>query len=239
MGVNAGLRTDKTSSVATHKLGDRYTDPFGRTFIYCKAGSTALVRGKLTVAPDVVGNHTNMSFAVAPAIGDKKVQVTLGGTAATADQYKDGWFIVQDGTGEGRAYPIEGNLAQATTTGTCTIYLYEAIDTAGALSESNCDLLAGKWNGTVISNPDQDDAPTGVPLVAVTEAYYYWSQVLGPCATLIDETATPVGGVLTIGSSVSGAVEEIDLIAEPLVGEVVQQAGVDTEYTMINLQIAI
>lgn len=238
MGIVAAARPDVISSVAEHKLGDIYRDAYGRTFVYSKAGAANLSRGKLTVAADIIANHTNMSFQTAPAAGDTVVKVTLGATAATKDQYKSGWLVVQDGTGEGRAYPVEGNLA-ADSAGTCTVYLAEPLDAAGAVSEANVDLMAGKWNGTVISNPDQADAPTGVPIVAVTAAYYYWSQVGGMCSVLVDETLTPVGGVLTIGSSVSGAVEELDAVAEPLVGEVVQQAGVDTEYTAINLQIAI
>jgi len=159
----------------------------------------------------------------------------LGATALTADQYKDGWLVVQDGTGEGRLYPVEGNLA-ADSAGTGIIYLKEAIDTTGVLAEANVDLVANKFAGTVISAADQADCPTGVPLVAVTTLYYYWSQTGGPCAVWADETLTPVGGTVTIGTSVPGSVEELDLVAEPLVGEVML-AGVDTEYPIINLQI--
>lgn len=231
----AAIRTDKISAVKEHALGDVYKDASGRTFVYAKAGATALSRGKLTVAADPVANHQDMSFAVAPAVGDTKIQVTLGATAATADQYRDGWMVVNDGTGEGRAYPVEGNAA-ADSAATCIVYLKEGIDTAGALSEANVNLIPGKWNGTVISAADQADMPTGVPNVAVTAAYYYWSQVGGPCAVLADETLSPVGGVVTIGSSTAGAVEELDAVAEPVVGEVMI-AGVDGEYPVINLQI--
>lgn len=229
-------RPDKTSSVAAHQLGDIYRDSYGRTFVYSRAGGSNLSRGKLTVSPDAIANHTNLSFAVAPTAGATKIQLTLGGTAATADQYKDGWMVVNDGTGEGRLYPIEGNTAQATTSGTVNVYLKEPIDTTGVLSQANVDLIAGKWNGTVISAADQADAPTGVPLVAVTAAYYYWSQTGGPASVLADETLDPIGGVVTIGSSVAGAIEELDAVAEPVVGEVIL-AGVDTEYPIINLQI--
>ena len=235
MGVVAFGRVDKISSVAAHQLGDVYRDSYGRCFVYAKAGGTALGRGKLAVQPTTVANHNNMSFAVAPTAGDTKIQVTLGATAATADQYKDGWMVVNDGTGQGRLYPVEGNLA-ADSAGTCVVYLKEAIDTTGALSEANVDLEYGKWNGTVISAADQADCPAGVPLVAVTAAYYYWSQTGGPVSVLADETLTPVGGVVTIGSSVTGSVEMLDAVAEPVIGEVML-AGVDTEYPIVNLQI--
>ena len=228
-------RTDKTSAVAAHQLGDVYRDGNGRCFVYSKAGAVALGRGKLAVQPTIVANHINMSFAVAPTAGDTKISITLGATAATADQYKDGFMVVNDGTGEGRLYPIEGNIS-AGSAGTIVVYLKEAIDTTGALSQTNVDLVAGKWNGTVISATDQADCPAGVPLVAVTAAYFYWSQTGGPASVLADETLTPVGGVVTIGSAVTGSVEMLDAVAEPLVGEVML-AGVDTEYPIVNLQI--
>lgn len=230
------IRTDAISSVKQHQLGQRHTDPYGRVFAYCRAGAVALVRGKLSVASTVVANHVNMSWETAPAKGDKTVTLTLGATAATADQYKDGMLVVNDGTGEGRLYPIDGNLA-ADSAGTITVYLSEAIDTAGALAEANVDLLTGKYNGVVISATDQADAPVGVPIVAVTEAYYFWAQSAGPCAVLADETLTPVGARVTIGSAVAGSVEMQDAVAEPIIGEVMQQAGVDTEYPAINLMI--
>jgi len=236
MAVMTAIRTDKEQVNKEHQLGQRYVDSNGRVWTYCKAGATGLDRGKLTAAPTVVANHTNMSWQTAPAAGDKVVKVTLGATAATADQYKDGWLVVNDGTGEGRMYPVEGNLA-ADSAATCTVYLAEAIDTAGALAEANVDLLAGKYNGVVISPADQADAPVCVPIVAITADYYFWAQSGGPCAVWADETLTPVAGLVTMGSSVPGSVEELDATAEPLVGEVMQQAGVDTEYPAINLLI--
>lgn len=236
MGFVASAKPDQISSVKEHQLGDTYRDAYGRTFTYSKAGAAALERGKLHVAPTVVANHVNMNWQTVPAVGDKKVLVTLGATAATKDQYKDGWLVVNDGTGEGRMYPVEGNLA-ADSSGTCTVYLTEPIDTAGAASEANVDLLAGRWNGVVYSATDQADAPAGVPLVAVTAAYYCWLQTWGPCAVLADETLDPVGAEVTIGSSTTGSVEELDGVAEPLVGLVLQQAGVDAEYPAIDLRI--
>jgi len=228
-------RVDKTSTIAVHQLGDVYRDSVGRCFVYSKAGASNLAQGKVTVSDNVVANHVNMSFAVAPTAGDTKISITLGATAATADQYKDGWMVVNDGTGEGRLYPIGGNLS-AGSAGTIVVYLKEAIATTGALSQANVDLRASKWNGNVISATDQADCPTGVPMVAVTAAYYYWSQTGGPASVLADEPLDPVGSIVTIGSSVAGSVEELDAVAEPVIGEVMV-VGVDTEYPMINLQI--
>lgn len=228
-------RFDQTSATKEYAIGQEFTDAYGRTFAYAKAGGSNLSRGKLCVAPTVVANHINLSFATAPAVGDKKVTVTLGATAATADYYAEGWLVVQDGTGEGRAYPIEGHAA-AESAASLTLYLKEAIDTAGATAEVNVDLLANDYSGAVISVADQADRPTGVPVVAITAAQYGWLQNRGNCAVLMDEAITN-GLMVTTGSSTVGAVEAQDAAGEPLVGYVNGTAGVDTEYQNVFLTI--
>ena len=236
MELSPSIPTTTNTATKEISLGSRYEDQYGRVFRYCLAGGTTLARGKLTVAIDTVANNNNLSFAVAPAVGDTSVTVTLGGTAVTADQYKDGWLNVQDGTGEGRLYRIEGHGAQATTTGNVVINLAEPIDTAGALAEANVDLVYNKYAGLVISAADQADVPVGVPVKAITNARYGWVQTWGPCAVLMDE-AIAIGQDVTIGSSVAGAVELRDAAGEPFVGTMGHQTGVDTEYTMMYLQI--
>lgn len=221
-----------TSTVAETALGQvGYWK--GKIFRYAKAGGTALSRGKLVVAPTVVANHVNLSFQTAPAVGDTTVLVTLGATAATADQYAGGQFVVQDGTGEGRSYRIQGNKA-ADSAGTCTVYLDEAIDTAGALSEANVDLIANDYNGVVISAADQADRALGVPVVAIAASSYGWIQTGGYAAVLADEAVNP-GIAVTIGSSTVGAVEALDGAGEQEVGIVGPTALVDTEYKSVFL----
>lgn len=226
-------RFDQTSSSKEYALGQSFTDGQGRVFVYAKAGAVNLSRGKLCVAPTVVANHINLSFATAPTAGDKSVTVTLGATAATKDQYKDGLLVVQDGTGEGRAYAIEGHAA-ADSAASLTLYLKEAIDTTGATAESNVDLLANDYSGVLISVTDQADRPVGVPVVAIAAGEYGWLQAGGNCAVLMDEAVTN-GLMVTTGTGVAGAVEAQDGAGEPLVGYVNGTAGVDTEYQNVYL----
>lgn len=207
----------------------------GKMFRYIKAGAAALDRGKICVAPTVVANHINMSFTAAPAAGATTVTVTLGATAATADQYKGGLLVVNDGTGEGRSYPVEGNLA-ADSSGTCTVYLKEAIDTLGAVSETNVDLLVNDYNGAVISITDGADRTLGVPLVSIAIGYYGWIQSGGPCAIWVDETLAN-GIAIVPGTSVAGSVEAADAAGEMVIGSVSGTAGVDTEYQNMYLTI--
>jgi hypothetical protein len=224
----------ETSSVAENALGTiaNFRD---KTFVYAKAGGTNLARGKVVVAPTQVADHEDMSWATVPSDGDTTVKVTLGGTAATADYYKGGQLVVQDGTGEGRSYRVAGNLA-ADADSTCTVYLDEAIDTDGAASETNVDLVAHPLSGVVISATDQADMAVGVPVVAITKNYYGWLQVGGPCSVLFDE-AVAAGVDVTIGTGVAGAVEAADAAGEQVLGTVYGSAGVATEYQPVYLKL--
>ena len=228
---NQGLFEE--SSTQKHPIGTRRPLEDGRVFVYAKNGSAALAAGKLCVAATVVANHVNISVAAAAAIGDKTVTVTLGATAATADQYKDGFMVVNDATGEGHQYKIRGHAA-ADASGSLEVNLYDGIRVALTTS-SEVSLLKHPYDSVVISATDQADLAVGIPPIAVTADYYFWIQTWGPCPALADETLT-IGKLITIGTGVAGAVELYDAAAEQIVG-VACQAGVDTEYRQVFLKI--
>lgn len=230
----APLPIDKTTTIYPGQLGQKFEDNFGRTFRLVKAGASNLARGKLTVAPTVDAQHVNMSFQTAPAAGDRSVKVTLGSNAATLNQYQDGWLVVSDDTGQGRAYQVEGHPA-ADASATLEVTLKEKIDTAGAVSEANVDLIANPHNGVVISATDQNDQPTGVPIVAIAASAYGWVQTGGPCSVLQDATTPPAGDQITISAATPGAVGVADADTEPIVGVQMATAGVSGSYQMANL----
>jgi hypothetical protein len=144
-------------------------------------------------------------------------------------------LVVQDGTGEGRAYPVEGHAA-ADASATLTVNLKEAIDTTGALSETNVDLIANLYKSIQISVSDQADTVVGVPLVTATASYFGWVQTWGACSVLMDETIA-VGSMVVVGESVAGAVQTDDGAGEGIVGIQGPQAGVDTEYQLVYLKL--
>lgn len=214
------------SSVKQHELGLKYEDSIGRIYRYARAGAANLVAGNLLVNSDLVANHTNIAVAAAVAIGSKTVTATLGATLATADQYADGFLTVNDATGEGITYGIEGNSA-AGSAGVITVYLKEPVKVALVATTSEVTLKPSNWADVVLSATDQADLAVGVSNTAVTATYYFWAQTRGECAVLADEAVTK-GLALTIGTGTAGAVEALDGAGEAQIG-VASEALVDTE----------
>lgn len=220
------------SSTQQHPLGTQGVTKDGRVYRYGRAGGTTLAPGKLAVAATQAANHENMACAAASA-GATTVTVTLGATAATLNQYAGGYLVINDVNGEGIAYLISGHPA-ADASATLVVTLAQPIQVA-LTSSSEASLVLNPWADAVISVSDQLDMPVGIPNVSITNAYYGWFQTRGVCSALADETLA-VGEMLTIGSSVGGALEELDATGEALVGVAIQ-AGVDTEYRAVYLLI--
>lgn len=205
----------------------------GRGYRYALAGGSTLARGKLAVAATANADATNKTIARTVAAGATQIVFDAGGTIV-ANVYQDGFLTINDATGEGVAYLV-ANHTGVTGAGEIVVNLAEPIKVGLTIDVSEGTLCASPWSGAVISVTDQLDMPVGVPNVSITNAYYGWLQTAGPCPVLADETLA-VGEMLTIGTGVAGAVEELDAVGEALVGTALE-AGVDTEYHLVSLQI--
>ena len=157
--------------------------------------------------------------------------ITLGATAATVNQYAEGYLIINDVDGEGIAYKIRSHPA-ADSGATLTIELEDPIKVALTTS-SQASLTYNPYDNVVISATDQADLPIGIPNIAVTAAYYFWVQTGGVCSAWADE-AYAKGAALTIGTGVAGQLEAVDAAGEPQLG-ICHETAVDTEYRSVFL----
>jgi hypothetical protein len=232
-----------TGSVPEHDLGQEIALTDGRVFRYAKAGGSNISAGKLQLAPAPKTNHHNVAWASGGAINTNKVTVTLGATAAVADEYAEGLLVVNDATGEGTSYQISGHPA-AGSGATLEVTVFGSIHTA-LVTGSEMTLVHNRYRG-VVEGTSQTQIPAGVPLVNIAANNYGWLQVRGVAPVLAD-TAIAVGSAVAAGTSTAGAVELEDwavnatdatrLQVEFHVGYAIV-AGVDTEYRPIFLEIA-
>lgn len=195
----------------------------GRIFRYALAGAVALDPGKLVTAQAKVANHTNIAVAAPAAVGDKVVQVTVGATAATADQYKDGYLTVIDVAGVGQNLRIAGNSAIGSA-GTGYVYLQDPL-TVALTTSSKVSLVYNPWSGVIISASAVALLAVGVPQLTIPIANYGWVQTGGMGSVLSDGIITKAAGGI-ISDAVNGAVEI------EVAGTVTQRVSVAPEATV-------
>lgn len=220
-----GLYEEKSTQPDGLPLGFEKEFADGRKFRLCKAGET-LTAGLVCRNADVVANHVDEAVAAA-SIGDKEVTVTLGATAATANQYEDGYLVERD---SGRIHKIKKHPA-ADASAALTIELYDGLETAIAGTEK-VDLIKNAWKDVMIAETDQADKGLCAPLIDVTDGYYFWGQVSGPGTGQADETFSK-GALLTFGTGVAGQLEVVDAVAEPVVAEALEAADTAADFVPV------
>lgn len=227
----------RTPADASAQLGQEFVVADGRAFRYAKAGGSNISKGKLQLAPAHKANHANRAVASAVAIDGTAVSLTLGATAATADEYAEGYLAINDVDGEGQVYKIGGHAAVASS-GTIALTLKDPVKTALTTS-SEATLVHNAYNA-VVEGTSATVRAAGVPLVSVSAGDYCWVQVRGVAAVL-NGSAVTVGAQLMADASTAGAVTDATDVtapqAEVIVGKASILAGVATEYRPIYLTI--
>lgn len=219
-----------SSSVQLHNLGERVTSPDGRSFRYAKCGGTALVPGKLYQAPAQVTNHQDLTPAAA-AIGDTSVTVTLGATAATANQYAGGYLVITVTPGQGYSYLISSHPA-ADSAATLVLTLADPIQVALTTS-SRCDLVSNPYRAVIINPTTASSCVAGAAVYPVAASEFGWLQVGGVAPLLIDDQTVTVGTNIAASNQAAGAVEPATGVQQ-IIGRAVT-GGATTEYVAVEL----
>ena len=189
------------STVQQHNLGEKAFSTDGRTFRYVKVGAVALVPGDVIQSPAIVANHVNLTPTALPSAGDTSITVTLGATAATANQYAGGYLVVEKGTlGVGQTLKIKSHPA-ANSGATLAITLEDAVVTTitGTVTVS---LVANNYNG-VIQAPitTLTGTPVGAAVYPIAAGSFGWICSRGITGVKADGAIT----VGTVGAAVPSA----------------------------------
>jgi hypothetical protein len=213
----------------------RFSD--GRRFRYAKAGAVAVVPGKMYQAPIPVPNHV-LQTAAAAAVGARTVAVTLGATAATADQYRDGYLVVDlaSNTGFGYIYQV-GAHDEVASSGVFTVPLRSSVQVAIATTANSVSLVPNNYAGVILSVASTPTAVlAGVSVRAIPIGEFGFIQMAGNVAclgagTLVIGTTCIVNGATTGSVTPESSAASLTL---PVVGNVCRVA-VTTAYSTITL----
>lgn len=233
----SGTFQQSTDASLTTLVGTKWDLADGREVVLVLAGAANLAAGQLQQDAAIIANHQNLTVTAFQAYSvngntPAKVTVTLGGTAATANQYAGGLALVNAGTGLGQTLQVVSNPAQASTTGALVVTIEGpnvALDTSSKIS-----LIPAQGLGVIVKPAVATGALRGVSFYPITAANYGFLTSKGEVAVLADGA---IGANLGVGPSaaVIGAVA-IGAATTARIG-IASQAGVDTEYRLVSVNI--
>jgi hypothetical protein len=169
-----------------------------------KAGAVALVPGNVLQGPAVVANHVNLTPTAVSAVGDTSVTVTLGATAATANQYAGGYLVTEIGTtGAGQTLKIKSHPA-ANSSATLLVTLEDPfyVATSGTIT---MDLISNQYNGVIVTPATATANIVGVAVTPTASGSFGWICTRGLTAVLngagTPAATTNVGAGTTSGGA--------------------------------------
>ena len=208
--ANGAFQTSTDSSLAT-LVGTRWDLSDGREVILASTPSgTAVVAGTLYQDAAIVANHQGLvvtATQVYSANGNTPatVTVTLGGTAATLNQYQGGFAVIDSGTGIGQTLRIASNPAQATTNGALVVTLEDG--PAVALDTTSTVCLIPPHAANIVINPTTPTgAVAGVGLYAIPASSYGFLVSKGLVSAVSDSSVAAVGKAVSPSTGTAGAV---------------------------------
>lgn len=234
--ANGTFQSTTDTSLET-LLGSRWDLSDGREVIMVQAeAATTIAAGKLYQDAAVVPNHQNLTTTAFVAYSNNgnvpaSVTVTLGATAATANQYRGGFLVVNSGAGLGQTLRIASHPA-ANSAGSLVVTLEDAPNTALTTASKVC-LQPAHGDNVIIQPTTVTGAQVGVGLYPIAAASYGFLVSKGLTSCLADG-AIGVGLGISIGT-VAGAVAVAAATTARL--GYASQAGVDTEYRTVFINL--
>jgi hypothetical protein len=222
----------QASTTKRGKLGDEMFIYPGRWFKYALAGEAATVN-LLQAGIAAVNNHDlDLVVTAAGAAGATSISITLGATAATANEYQDGFVLFNDVEEEGHQYLIKSHLA-VDSSGTGVFNLDEADGLATAITTSQqVGLVHNLCFDFVVYPTTPTTSPLGACCVDVANNAYSWLQYRGQGVARSDATTPAAGAPLAASDATAGNVELMDYSGTPdlaPVGYNMDAAGVSAE----------
>ena len=201
------------SATQNYMLGTELIYSGGRHFRYARAGAVALVKALMChgsihrtelFEEDQTGNY--------PVVGDTTITVEIGTGLTLVEKENElagGILMVNQGSAIGDMYHIIGSKVGTTDTN-LSLVIDSPIRTTWTTS-SEITIYPSPWMNTLVATEPAAAMAAGVPLIAVTADYYYWSQTKGPAPIIVDATETIVIGDLVGAPAAQGTAGRVGI----------------------------
>jgi len=211
----------------------------GRKFRFALNGAALLVPGDCLQAAAPITAHLLMTPAAA-AVGATSAVTALGATAVTIDQYRDGVYSIELGTGFGFAYPVDKHGAQALSTNfTVPFKRGVTIQVAIPTTANSVSLIYNSFNGVVQSPTTLTAQPVGFACSAIPASgtppatpQFGWVQVGGLIAATTIGTVV-IGSNVMVPTTTAGGVAPVAAGTTPVVGTVAHVATTTNKSTIM------
>ena len=216
-----------------------------REYRYCRVGSGGIAKGLLVQTAAILTNTRDLSPTDATtAAGSKTLSVELGGSAAAvaANQFQDGFVVINDGAGEGHIYQVRSNtaVADASVDPTIVFTFYEplqvAVTTGGS---SKIDIIPNPYYNVETADHDSGNftgAVVGATAMGLTANNFGWIQTKGPAPLLTVSTVDMGDQVVRARGTSNGGVQASADDTDAKVGVVLHQND-GGDYSVILLDI--
>lgn len=211
--ANGAFQTTTDSNVAT-LVGTRWDLEDGREVMLVSTSSTTqTTAGILYQDAAIVPNHQNMALSTVATYSANGNQpytliVTLGNTAATANQYAGGYAIVNAGTGKGATLLVASNTAAAGN-GTIAVVCEESPSIALSSSDSKICLLPPHGANIIVMPTTPTGAVAGVGLCSIAASSYGFVTTKGVTSALSDALIPAVGDTIAPSITTAGAITKM------------------------------
>jgi hypothetical protein len=248
--VNLAYGMEKVeTSGQKHKLGTRAVTPDGRVFYYAQEDGTAISTAGLIVdnVAVVAAHDMDVPTTAAHSVGDTTISIEVPTTDLTANQYKDGYMVINDGPGQGEVYRIKSHPAHDASDDNTVIFTIDEEDgiRTALTTASLWGVFYNPYSAIKLIDGDgaQTTGPLGVTTIPITASYYCWIQTAGIASVLVSgTTAMTLGDAIEVSqvSGQSGAATLYDSSgATDLmpIGTAIGIASVSTDYQLVMLSI--
>lgn len=197
-----------------YTLGQLGTTLDGRKFRFAYNATTLLVAGDVQQSAANIANHILQTPAVAGAVGDKSLAVTLGGTAMWANEYQDGVLAIELGTGFGYAYPLAAHAAVSASVSTGSTVAFKrgvTLKVAVPTTANSVSFIQSPYSQIIQAPTTATGALAGIAVSAIPASgasgatpQFGWLQVSGLAA--VTTSGTVVLGDPVVQGGAAGAV---------------------------------
>lgn len=210
-------------------------------FTYAKNGTVAMTVAGSAIqgaAPAHGEQEDDIVVAAIAAIGALTIELTSTANLDTApndvaDDFKDGYLLVNDADGQGQMHRIKSNEAFSGTDDS-TFTLYSALKVALATS-SQVGIIRNPFYKTVVTAATLTGVFLGTNhLAAITADYYYWIATRG-IVPAVPQAAISMGTMVVVGTQAGKFNALSAFTTEIIVGQPATPGVADTEQFMLKL----